>query len=136
MSGSANPLFAGAVAEELATEGVSGEVERFPDGELRPWIDDVRGDDVYIVESTGPPVNEHLVELALLLDACRRGGADRITAVVPYFGYARQDRRSRAGQAVGARVAADVIVAAGANRLLSSIPIRRRWKRCWTFLSI
>lgn len=118
VAGSANPLLAGAVAEELGTEGVSGEVERFPDGELRPLIEDVRGDDVYIVESTGPPVNEHLVELALLLDACRRGGADRITAVVPYFGYARQDRRSRAGQAVGARVAADIIVTAGADRLL------------------
>ena len=118
VAGSASPLLAGAVAEELGTEGVGGEVERFPDGELRPLIDDVRGDDVYIVESTGPPVNDHLVELALLLDACRRGGADRITAVVPYFGYARQDRRSRAGQAVGARVAADIIVTAGADRLL------------------
>ena len=72
------------------------DVKRFPDGELRPIIGHVRGDDVYVVQPTGPAVNEHLVELLLLLDACRRGDADRVTAVVPYFGYARQDRRGQA----------------------------------------
>ena len=94
------------------------EVVRFPDGELRPVVGSMRGDDVYVIQPTGPPVNEHLVELLLLLDACRRAGAGRITAVVPYFGYARQDRRGRPGEAVGARVAADVLAAAGAQRLI------------------
>jgi ribose-phosphate pyrophosphokinase len=93
-------------------------VERFPDGELRPIVDAVRGDDVYVVQSTGPPVSDHLVELLLLLDACRRGGADRLTAVVPYFAYARQDRRNREGQALGARLVADLIFSAGADRLV------------------
>ena len=94
------------------------EVERFPDGELRPVVVSVRGEDVYVVQPTGPPVNEHLVELLLVLDACRRAGADRVTAVVPYFGYARQDRRARTGEAVGARVVADALVSAGAQRLV------------------
>jgi len=93
-------------------------VERFPDGELRPRVGSMRGDDVYLIQSTGPPVGENLVELLLLLDACRRSGAERITAVVPYFGYARQDRRSRSGEAVGARAVADLVTAAGAQHLL------------------
>jgi ribose-phosphate pyrophosphokinase len=70
------------------------------------------------VQPTGPPVSDHLVELLLLLDACRRAGAGRVTAVVPYFGYARQDRRSRDGRAIGARVVAAVVGAAGADRLV------------------
>ena len=78
----------------------------------------MRGDDVFVFRSTGPPVNEHVVELLLLLDACRRAGADRITAVVPYFGYARQDRRSNPGEAVGSRVLADAVASSGADRLL------------------
>ena len=118
VAGSANPALARAVAAGLGVEPTSAEVDRFPDGELRPAVGDVRGGDVYVVQPTSPPVNEHLVELLLLLDACRRAGAARITAVVPYFGYARQDRRSRPGQAIGARVAADAIAAAGAARLL------------------
>ena len=71
-----------------------------------------------MIQPTGPPVSDHLVELLLLLDACRRGGAGRITAVLPYFGYARQDRRSQAGEAVGARVVADALAASGAQRLV------------------
>ena len=93
-------------------------VERFPDGELRPVVANVRRDDVYVLEPTGPPVSEHVVELLLLLDACRRAGAERVTAVVPYFGYARQDRLGQAGEAVGARVIADALVSAGAQRLV------------------
>jgi ribose-phosphate pyrophosphokinase len=80
-------------------------------------VDHLRGDDVYVIQPTGPPVSDHLVELFLLLDACRRCGADRITAVVPYFGYARQDRRDRTGQ-VGARVIADALAGSGAQRLI------------------
>ena len=109
---------AGAIARVLRTELVACELERFPDGELRPVVDHVRGADVYVVQPTGPPVSDHLIELFLLLDACRRGGAERITAVVPYFGYARQDRRGRAGEAVGARVIADALAGSGARRLI------------------
>jgi ribose-phosphate pyrophosphokinase len=102
----------------LGADTLVGEVERFPDGELRPIMLGVRGDDVFVVQPTGPPVNDHLVELLLLIDACRRAGAGRVTAVVPYFGYARQDRRNRDGQAIGARVVAAAIASAGADRLV------------------
>lgn len=110
--GSAHPGLAGAVAAALGTAPAACGVERFPDGELRPEVGHLRGGDVYVVQPTGPCVDEHLVELLLLLDACRRGGADRVTAVVPYFGYARQDRRARAGQAVGAKVVCEALAAA------------------------
>ena len=118
VAGSANRALAGAVADALGVGPVPGEVDRFPDGELRPVIGHVRGEDAYVIQPTGPPVGDNLVELLLLLDACRRGGAARITAVVPYFGYARQDRRGRAGEPVGARVVADAVAAAGADRLV------------------
>ncbi len=117
-SGSANRLLASMVADELGAGPVVGEIERFPDGELRPTVPEMRGADVFVVQSTGSPVNEHLVELMLLIDACRRAGADRVTAVVPYFGYARQDRRSQVGQAIGARVAAAALSSAGMDRLI------------------
>ena len=118
VAGEAGRQLASAMVGRLDVEPVSCSVERFPDGELRPGVGDLRGDDVYVVQPTGPPVNDNLVELLLILDACRRAGAERVTAVVPYYGYARQDRRDRAGEAVGARTAADVISAAGADRVL------------------
>jgi ribose-phosphate pyrophosphokinase len=118
VAGPANAGLGEAVVAALSCAATACQVERYPDGELRPAVANVRGDDVYVVQPTGPPVNEHVVELLLLLDACRRAGADRITAVVPYFGYARQDRRGRAGDPVGARVVADAVVAAGAHRLV------------------
>ena len=118
VAGTANPTLARTIATKLGAQPVSGELERFPDDEVRPVVGRVRGDDVYIIQPTGPPVNDNLVELLLLLDSCRRAGADRLTAVVPYFGYARQDRRGNPGEAIGARVAADVIAAAGADRLV------------------
>ena len=118
VSGTANAALAAAVAVAAGTELSPCDVERFPDGELRPHVAEMRGDDVYVVQPTGPPVHEHFVELLLLLDACRRAGADRVTAVVPYFAYARQDRRGRTGEAVGARVVADALAAMGADRLV------------------
>jgi ribose-phosphate pyrophosphokinase len=116
--GTAGRPLAGAIARILGTEQATCELEQFPDGERRPVVGHVRGEDVYVVQPTGPPVSEHLIEMFLLLDACRRGGAERITAVVPYFGYARQDRRGRAGEAVGARVVADALAGSGAQRLI------------------
>ncbi|MEU7166728.1 ribose-phosphate diphosphokinase [Streptomyces morookaense] len=118
VAGTAHPALAGAVAATLGAVSVECEPMCFPDGELRPVVGHVRGGDVYVVQPTGPAVNECVIELLLLLDACRRGGADRITAVVPYFGYARQDRRTRSGQPVGARVMAEALAAAGADRML------------------
>ena len=116
--GTANRALASRVSSALGADPAAGEVERFPDGELRPIVCGARGGDVFVVQPTGPPVSDHLVELLLLLDACRRAGAGRVTAVVPYFGYARQDRRSRDGQAIGAQVVAAAIAAAGADRLV------------------
>ncbi|MEV0660401.1 ribose-phosphate diphosphokinase [Actinomadura luteofluorescens] len=118
VAGTAHPGLGAAVAAVLGVRPVPCEVERFPDGELRPVVHGVRGGDVYVVQPTGPAVNDHLVESLLLLDACRRGGAETVTAVLPYFGYARQDRRGRAGQAVGARVALGALASAGADRLI------------------
>ena len=118
VTGTASRALAAAIAAELGTVPGRSEVERFPDGELRPAVDEMRDDDVYVVHSTGPAVNDHVVELLVLLDACRRAGAERRTAVVPYVGYARQDRRGRPGQAVAARVVADAITVAGAHRVV------------------
>lgn len=118
LAGNAHPALAGAVAEQLGTELGETTVERFPDGEAHVVVHEpVRGGDVYLVQPTGPPADAHLVELALLADACRRADADRITAVVPYFGYARGDRRSTGGEAVATRVAAD-IAGAGLHRMI------------------
>lgn len=118
VAGTASRDLAGAIATELGTKPAGSALERFPDGELRPVVDEMRDDDVYVVQSTGPPVNDHIVELLLLLDACGRAGAERLTAVVPFVGYARQDRRSHPGQAVATRVVADAIAASGAGRLV------------------
>ena len=118
VSGSANPGLAHAVANHLGVDADGCTLQRFADGELRPQIENVCGADVYIVAPTSPPVNEHLVELLLLVDACRRSRAGRVTAVVPYFGYARQDRRTAPGQALGSAVVAGAIAAAGADRLV------------------
>lgn len=118
ISGSANPGLAAAMANHLGVESDGCDVVRFPDGELRPTVENVCGADVYVVQPTAPPVNEHIVELLLLLDACRRSRAARVTAVVPYFGYARQDRRTAPGQALGSSVVAEAIAGAGAERLV------------------
>lgn len=118
VSGSANPGLAQAVANHLGVGTDGCTLQRFSDGELRPKVEDVCGADVYLIQPTSPPVNEHLVELLLLIDACRRSRAGRVTAVVPYFGYARQDRRTAPGQALGSAVVADAIAAAGVDRLV------------------
>lgn len=128
VAGSAHPELARAVAAQLGVDPVPTEVERFPDGELHVTVGPVRGADVYVVQPTGPPVNEHLVELLLLLDACRRAGASRVTAVVPYFGYARHDRTSRPGEPLALRVAADALVASGASRLVVVDPHPRSFE--------
>lgn len=119
VAGSANPRLAAAVAATLEIGLAETVLERFPDGECHVTLrHPMRGNDVYVVQPTGPPVDEQLVELLLLVDACRRAGAGRVTAVIPYFGYARQDRRRAAGEPVAARVVADLIGAVRADRVL------------------
>lgn len=119
-SGSAQPALAGAVARALDRPLGERLLERFPDGECHVQVRaSVRGHDVYVVQPTGPPVEANLLELLLLADACRRAGAARLTAVVPYFGYARQDRRATGREPVGARLIADLIHAAGIDRVVA-----------------
>jgi len=110
LSGSAHSSLAEAVGRELGIALAGRMLERFPDGEIHAEVlEDVRGRDVFLVQPTPPPVGENVIELLLLSDACRRAGAAHITAVVPYFGYARQDRRNKPGEPFGARVVADAL---------------------------
>jgi ribose-phosphate pyrophosphokinase len=119
-SGTADVPLAEAVAARLDLPLSERVLERFPDGELHLEVRErVRGDDVFVVQPTGPPVGEHLLELLLLGDACRRAGAARLTAVVPYFGYARQDRRAHDGEPLGARLVADLVAAGGFARAVA-----------------
>ncbi len=109
-SGRAHPVLAAAIAGGMGLDLGKCTVEDFPDGEIRiELMENVHGADVYLIQPTGPPPAKHLLELLLMADACRRSGAARITAVVPYFGYSRQDRRVRGSEPVGARVAADIL---------------------------
>jgi len=110
LSGRSHPALAEAVGARLGIEPAECLLETFPDDELYfRSIDPLLGHDVFLIQPTSPPAAQHLLELLLMADGCRRAGASRITAVVPYFGYARQDRRTDAGQAVGARLVADLI---------------------------
>jgi ribose-phosphate pyrophosphokinase len=117
-TGPASGPLGSAVCASLETSPAPYECRRFPDGEAQVDLDaSVRGHDVYLLQATSPPVEQHLVELLLLADACRRAGAARLTAVIPYFGYARQDRRTDR-RSLGARVAANIVGTAGLDRLM------------------
>ncbi|MBI3965981.1 MAG: ribose-phosphate pyrophosphokinase [Chloroflexi bacterium] len=119
-SGSGNHSLSERVAAELGVRLGRRDVDRFPDGELHVEMhDSVRGCDVYLLQSTSPPVDEHLMELLFMADACRRAGAARLTAVIPYYGYARQDRRASGREPVGARLTADLLRAGGLNRVIA-----------------
>ncbi len=119
-SGSANPSLARAIADCVGVALGQRILTRFPDSELHVDIQQsVRGHDVYLVQSTSPPVDAHLMELLFLADACHRAGARRIAAIVPYFGYARQDRRGRGREAVGARITCDLFAAAHIERAVA-----------------
>jgi ribose-phosphate pyrophosphokinase len=119
MSGSANRPLAEAIAQQLEIELCRVTSRRFADGELFVKIDEnVRGRDVYIIQSTNPPA-ENLIELLLLMDAARRASAARITAVIPYFGYARQDRKDQPRVAISAKLMANMVSVAGADRVLA-----------------
>jgi ribose-phosphate pyrophosphokinase len=120
-AGNANPALAQDIAKHLQTPLGRAYVGRFSDGEINiELMENVRGRDVFILQSTCPPANDSLMELLVMVDACRRASAARITAVVPYFGYSRQDRRPRATRsAITAKLVANMVSSAGVNRLLT-----------------
>jgi ribose-phosphate pyrophosphokinase len=120
-AGNANPILAQEIARHLQTPMGRAFVGRFSDGECNvELMENVRGRDVFIVQPTCPPANDSLMELLVMVDAARRASAARITAVMPYFGYARQDRRPRATRsAITAKLVANMISSAGVNRLLT-----------------
>ncbi|MGC3982052.1 MAG: ribose-phosphate diphosphokinase [Steroidobacteraceae bacterium] len=120
-TGNANPGLAAEIARHLNLPLGRAAVGRFSDGEITvELMDNVRGRDVFIVQSTCTPTNDHLMELLIMVDACRRASAARITAVMPYFGYSRQDRRPRAQRsAITAKLVANMIMRAGVDRLLT-----------------
>ena len=118
--GNSNPAFAETVCKELGLEMGDGVVQTFSDGEVSVSLNEtVRGADVFLIQSTCKPVNDHLMELLVMIDACRRASAGRITAVIPYFGYARQDRKAKSRDPISAKLVANMITAAGADRVLT-----------------
>ncbi len=119
-SGNANPALAQAVAHEMNLPLGNIVVSRFSDGEVRVQIlENVRGADTFIIQPTCPPVNENLMELLIMIDALKRASAARVTAVVPYYGYARQDRKVRPREPISAKLVANLLTVAGADRILS-----------------
>jgi ribose-phosphate pyrophosphokinase len=120
-SGNANPQLALEIARHLMVPLGRASVARFSDSETTvELLENVRGRDVFIVQPTSPPANDHLMELLVMVDACRRASAARITAVIPYFGYARQDRRPRAMRVpITAKLVANMIASAGVDRVLT-----------------
>jgi len=120
LSGNANPLLAQRICDFLGLPLGDATVTSFPDGETFVKINEnIRGRDVYIVQPTCPPTNQNLMELLILVDAARRASAARITAVIPFFGYARQDRKDQPRVPITAKLVANLLVAAGVNRLLT-----------------
>ena len=118
-SGSAHPDLAREIAGVLGVTVGQARLRRFPDSEVSFQIDEnIRGTDVFIIQPTSNPVDQHLMELLIMIDAFRRSSAARITAVVPYYGYARQDRKDRPRVAISAKLIADLLTTAGANRAL------------------
>ena len=120
ITGSSNQPFAQKVAEHCFTDLVPSELNRFSDGEICVEVqENIRGKDVFLVNSTCTPVNESLMELLIMIDTAKRSSAKRITAVIPYFGYARQDRKSASRTPITAKLVADLLQKAGAHRILT-----------------
>jgi len=120
-TGNANPKLAQKVAKQLNIQLGKATVSRFSDGEVMvELLENVRGKDVFVLQSTCAPTNDHLMEMVIMVDALRRSSAARITAAMPYFGYARQDRRPRSARvAISAKVVANMLTVAGVNRVLT-----------------
>src|ERR1700716_1151649 len=119
IAGSANPELAERISKIIDVPLTDPRLRRFPDGEINVKIEDsMRGHDVFVIQPTSPPVNEHLMELFIILDALRRASAGRVTAVVPYYGYARKERKTQPREPISAKLVANFITLAGADRLL------------------
>lgn len=120
LSGNANRELVTRICKELGVEMVISEVNRFSDGEINVNISEtVRGADVFIIQPTCSPVNDNLMETLILIDACKRASAGRINTVIPYYGYARQDRKAKAREPITAKLVADLIQVAGADRVVA-----------------
>ncbi|MBP9837966.1 MAG: ribose-phosphate pyrophosphokinase [Proteobacteria bacterium] len=120
IAGRSNPRLATSIAQSIGVEPTNCDVRRYSDGELSVEIgDNVRGQDVFVIQSTSSPGNDHLMELLMIIDALKRASAERITAVLPYFGYARQDRKPKPRVPITAKLVSDLIVKAGADRVLT-----------------
>ena len=118
--GNSNPQFAQTICKELGVPMGKAIVTHFADGEASVTLEEtVRGADVFLIQSTCKPVNDNLMELLVMIDACRRASAGRITAVIPYFGYARQDRKAKSRDPISAKLVANMLTAAGADRILT-----------------
>ncbi|MCX6552861.1 MAG: ribose-phosphate pyrophosphokinase [Acidobacteria bacterium] len=119
-SGSAHPELAREIAEFLGLPLGQAKLRRFPDTEVSFQIDEnIRGTDVFLIQPTSPPVDQHIMELLVMIDAFRRSSAARITAVIPYYGYARQDRKDKPRVPISAKLVANILSAAGTNRVLT-----------------
>jgi ribose-phosphate pyrophosphokinase len=119
-TGTSNPPLAASIAKSIGLELGKCTVSSFPDGETFVKIEEnVRGEDVFLVQSTSPPTNHHLMEMFIMMDALRRASASRITAVLPFYGYARQDRKDQPRVPITAKLVANLLIAAGAHRILT-----------------
>jgi len=118
--GNSNKPFAESVCRNIGLRPCQTDVTTFSDGEISVSLyETVRGSDVFIIQSTCYPVNDHLVEMLIMVDACKRASASRITCVIPYFGYARQDRKAKSRDPISAKLVANLITSAGADRVLT-----------------
>src|ERR1700686_3860704 len=120
IGGSANPALSERISERLGVPLTDPRPRHFPDGEINVKIEDsMRGHDVFVIQPTSPPVNEHLMELFIILDALRRASAGRVTAVIPYYGYARKEKKTAPRDPISAKLMANIITLAGANRIIA-----------------
>jgi len=119
-TGNANPALAEEICKLMGLKLGESEVKNFADGEVSVSLyESVRGSDVFLINSTCKPVNDSLMELLIMIDACKRASAGRVTAVIPYFGYARQDRKAKSRDPISAKLVANMLTAAGADRVLT-----------------
>ena len=132
-AGNSNDQLAKEIADALGKPLGRATVNKFSDGEISVNIwESVRGRDIYIIQSTCSPVNDNLMELLIMIDAMKRASAGRINAVIPYYGYARQDRKAKARDPITAKLVADLIEAAGADRVLTMDLHANQSKKCST----
>ena len=120
LSGTSNPLLSKSISKHLRLKLINTNIKNFADGEIYVEINEnIRGNSVFVVQSTSTPANDNLMELLLCIDALKRSSAKNITAVIPYFGYARQDRKVVPRTSISAKVVSNLITNAGANRIVT-----------------